>query len=120
MDRQQIGRDAEQRAADFLQARGLEILLRNYRCRSGELDIVARGAQLLVIAEVRCRARSDYGGAAASVDCWKQRRIVRAARHLLMRQRALAQLPARFDVLVVPPRDAGEIEWLQAAFASTI
>jgi putative endonuclease len=116
MDRQQIGRAAEDRAAAVLQAAGFEILLRNYRCRAGELDIVARKAALLVIAEVRCRSRDDYGGAAASVTVRKQLRIVRASRHLLARHRALAQLPVRFDVLV--PRADGEVDWIRAAFAA--
>jgi putative endonuclease len=115
MDRQQLGQHAEQRAAEFLAAAGLQILLRNYRCRRGELDIVARSGTTLIIAEVRCRSRSDYGGAAASVTPRKQRRIVRASRHLLARHSALARLPVRFDVLVVPATN-GEIQWLRAAF----
>ena len=118
MDRQQIGRTAEDQAAAALQAAGFAILLRNYRCRAGELDIVARNASLLVIAEVRCRSRSDYGGAAASITARKQQRIVRASRHLLMRHRALAQLPVRFDVLVV--KGSGSVvEWLPGAFTSS-
>jgi putative endonuclease len=115
MDRQQIGRDAEQRASEFLQSAGLQIVARNYRCRMGELDIVARTNGTLVIAEVRCRARTDFGGAAASVTPRKQQRIVRASRHLLAHQPGLARLPVRFDVLVVQP-DGGAIEWLRAAF----
>jgi putative endonuclease len=115
-DRQQIGRHGEDQAVAALQAAGFDILLRNYRCRSGELDIVARTESLLVIAEVRCRSRSDYGGAAASVTWRKQQRIVRASRHLLMMHPALARLPVRFDVLV--PHPGGGIEWLRAAFAA--
>ncbi len=114
MDRQQIGRAGETAAAATLETAGFTILLRNYRCRAGELDIVARRDALLVIAEVRCRSREDFGGAAASVTSHKQHRIVLAARHLLMRQRALARLAVRFDVLV--PRDHGEVEWIKAAF----
>lgn len=113
--RQQIGAGAEQRAADFLQTAGLEILLRNYRCRTGELDIIARGGGVLVIAEVRLRSSEQFGGAAASITWRKRRRIVRAARHLLGTHRALAALPVRFDVLIVH-HDARPIEWLRAAF----
>lgn len=112
--RQQTGRAGEDSAAAALEAAGFTILLRNYRCRAGELDLVARRGTLLVIAEVRCRAREDYGGAAASVTYRKQRRIVRASRHLLTRHRALALLPVRFDVLV--PRAGGAVEWIEAAF----
>jgi putative endonuclease len=115
MDRQQIGQDAEDRAADFLQQAGADILLRNYRCRRGELDIVARQNSMLIIAEVRLRSRDDFGGAAASITWRKQRRIVSAARHLLASQRALAKLPVRFDALIVHA-DQRPVEWLKSAF----
>jgi putative endonuclease len=112
---QQIGAGAEQRAADFLQTAGFEILLRNYRCRTGELDIVARGTGVLVVAEVRLRNSEQFGGAAASITWRKRQRIVRAARHLLGTHREFAALPVRFDVLIVHP-DARPVEWLKAAF----
>jgi putative endonuclease len=117
IDRQQIGRDAEERAAHRLAQAGLTLVARNYRCRAGELDIVAIEAGVLVIAEVRLRSRADFGGAAASITASKRRRITRAARHLLARNRKLARLPARFDVLLV---DAAEpIEWIRGAFDAT-
>jgi putative endonuclease len=115
MDRQQIGRDAEQCAAEFLESAGLRLLKRNYRCRMGELDIVACSETLLVIAEVRTRSRTDFGGAAASVTRRKQQRVVRASRHLLATHPALARLPVRFDVVVVYA-DRQPIDWLRGAF----
>jgi putative endonuclease len=117
--RQQSGRHAEEIAAKFLRAAGCEILETNFRRRLGELDIVARHGAVLVIAEVRTRATSEYGGAAASVDRRKQRRIARAASQLLQQRRDLAALPVRFDVLVVsaPGSSAPAIEWIQHAFA---
>jgi putative endonuclease len=118
-DRQRIGRNAEDAAADFLQQRRLTILARNYRCRSGELDIVAATSTgVLVIAEVRLRADARYGGGAASVDWRKQRRIQRATGHLLARQPALARRALRFDVLDLAPDGAQgyRIEWIQHAF----
>ena len=77
--RQQSGRRAEELAAEFLRAQGFEIVQRNYLRRLGELDLIARDAQLLIIAEVRTRSSAAYGGAAASVDRRKQQRITRAA-----------------------------------------
>lgn len=115
MDRLQIGLDAEERAARFLSEAGLTLLARNYRCRMGELDIVARSGDVLVIAEVRLRSREDFGGAAASVTPAKCRRIVRATRHLLTCRPPLTRLRVRFDVLVVHP-DQRPIEWLRGAF----
>jgi putative endonuclease len=116
--RQEIGQRAEQLAAEFLAAQGLTILERNYRRRLGELDIIARSPGVLVIAEVRTRTRRTYGGAAASVDRAKQRRIIRAAAQLLQQRRDLARLPVRFDVLVVlgPDSPSPQIEWIRHAF----
>jgi len=116
--RQQSGRRAEELAAEFLRAAGCEILHCNYRRRLGELDIVARTAGVLVIAEVRTRASNAYGGAAASVDRRKQQRITRAASQLLQQRADLAALPVRFDVLVVsdPYGPTPAVEWIQHAF----
>jgi putative endonuclease len=116
--RQQSGRRAEELAADFLRAAGCEILERNYRLRLGELDIIARRAGVLVVAEVRTRASLAFGGAAASVTPAKQRRMVRVTAALLQRRAELARLPVRFDVLVVtdPEGPAPAVEWIQHAF----
>jgi putative endonuclease len=116
--RQDSGRRAEDLAAEYLSAQGCEILERNYRRRLGELDIIAQRAGVLVIAEVRTRACDAYGGAAASVDRRKQRRITRAAAALLQQRADLARLPVRFDVIVVsdPAGAAPRFEWLQHAF----
>lgn len=118
VDRQLLGRNAEEAASRFLEAQRLTVLLRNYRCRTGEIDIVARTADgVVVIAEVRLRADARYGGGAASVDWRKQRRIQRAARHLLMREPALARQPVRFDVLDLAPAAQGyRIQWIRHAF----
>lgn len=120
IDRLALGRDGEARAAAHLEAAGLRVLERNYRCRFGEIDIVAiEGDTTLVLVEVRLRSRTDYGGAAASVDRPKQRRLVSAARHLLMRQPRLARLPARFDVIELEPDGSGyRVSWHRSAFES--
>jgi putative endonuclease len=119
--RQRIGVSAEDAAAAFLQAQGAQILLRNFRCRCGELDIVARlGAAELAIVEVRTRSSDAYGGAAASVDSGKRRRLIRAANRLLQERKDLARLRVRFDVIVVadPCSDAPQILWIKHAFSA--
>jgi len=114
-DRRRIGREAEDRAARMLCAAGLRILHRNYRCRMGELDIVARDSAVVVVVEVRLRSTPRFGGAAASITAAKRRRIILATRHLLARFPSLQQAALRFDaVLVDAPH--GRIEWLQDAF----
>jgi putative endonuclease len=117
-EKQLIGRAAEDIAAHFLRAKGLEILERNYLRRLGELDIVARDRDVLVIAEVRTRASDRYGGAAASVDARKQQRLIRAASALLQQRKDLARLRVRFDVIVVSniASETPAIDWIQHAF----
>ncbi|MGH8821472.1 MAG: YraN family protein [Rhodoferax sp.] len=111
----QAGDAAEQRALEHLQAAGLRLLQRNYRTPrrgGGEIDLIMRDpAGTLVFVEVRQRGSASHGGAAASVSSVKQRRIVFAARHYLMRLREPP--PCRFDVVTI---DAGHLVWLQAAF----
>ncbi|MFO7276610.1 MAG: YraN family protein [Pseudomonadota bacterium] len=117
-DRREIGRRAEDVAAEFLVRHGLTILTRNFRRRLGELDLVAREGDVLVVAEVRTRSSDEYGGAAASVDGWKRRRIVRATLQLLQRHRDLSRLRVRFDVIVVsdPFGAIPKVEWIRHAF----
>jgi putative endonuclease len=108
------GDAAEERALAHLLARGLTLVTRNYRTPGrggGEIDLVMRDAGTLVFVEVRKRARRDFGGAAGSVLGAKQRRIVYAARHFLMR--SPRPPPCRFDVVAV---EDGRVEWIRAAF----
>ncbi len=111
----QKGDAAEDAALAHLQRAGLTLLSRNYRTPGrggGEIDLIMREPDgTLVFVEVRQRASNGHGGAAASVGITKQRRIVFAARHYLMRLRQPP--PCRFDVVVV---EAGAVQWLKAAF----
>ncbi|HXC58176.1 MAG TPA: YraN family protein [Steroidobacteraceae bacterium] len=119
-DAQRLGCEAEQAAARHLEAHALRVVLRNYRCRLGELDLVALAPDgTLVIAEVRMRSRQNYGGGAASVTCHKQRRLLRATRHLLAMQPQWSRHALRFDVLDLRPATGGyDIRWIQHAFTA--
>jgi putative endonuclease len=120
MDRQQIGRAAENAAVAFLESKGLSIVLRNYLRRAGELDVVARDQGTLVIAEVRTRSNKAFGGAAASVTSRKQLRILRTSAQLLQQRPDLAALRIRFDVIVVhePLSELPRVEWIKHAFTA--
>lgn len=108
------GRAAEDRARRRLEAEGLRLRHANYRCRCGEIDLVMQSREgEIVFVEVRCRTRSDYGGAAASVDARKRRRLVRTAA-LYLAEHGLDRAPARFDVVAVD--GDGRVEWLAGAF----
>lgn len=109
------GAAAEAAAAEFLAARGLALVERNFRVRGGEIDLICRDGETIVFVEVRLRRRSDYGGAAASILAAKQARIVLAARHWLTRRR-LRQSPfCRFDCVLI---DGDRLEWLKNAFSA--
>lgn len=114
----QLGDAAEDVALAHLQQAGLRLLARNYRTPGrggGEIDLIMRAPDgTCVFVEVRQRNTASHGGAAASVSALKQRRIVFAARHYLMRLNTMP--PCRFDVVAI---QAGGIEWLQGAFDAT-
>lgn len=105
------GREAETRAAAYLEDHGLRLVERNFRVRGGEIDLIMRDGQTLVFVEVRARSRGDYGGAGASITAHKQRRIILAARYWLARRGDCA---CRFDCVLI---DADRLEWLRDAFA---
>lgn len=107
------GKLAEALAADYLEARGLRLLQRNYSCRMGEIDLILSDGPVLVFAEVRLRRSSAFGGAAASVTAAKRQRILRAARHYLSGR---VERPCRFDVLLLDALDADRIDWIKDAF----
>jgi putative endonuclease len=117
-DRALRGAACEQIAAEYLEERGLEVLARNLRCRAGEIDLLCRDGDVLAVVEVRQRQRRDYGGALASVDARKQRKIIRAARFLLERYATRRRLTLRFDVVAVQgaPQDEHHITWIKDAF----
>ncbi|MGI4848449.1 MAG: YraN family protein [Janthinobacterium lividum] len=104
---QQRGQAGEDAALDYLQRRGLALVARNFRCKGGEIDLVMRDGQMLVFVEVRRRAHTRFGGAAASVTRTKQARLVIAAQVYLQRFRVP---PAcRFDVVAI---EGERLEWL--------
>jgi len=113
-----VGQRGEDEAARHLEAQGLRLLERNYRCRGGEIDLVMREGNTLVLVEVRLRASAEFGGAAASVGPRKQRRFILAARHLLMMRPEFRSLAVRFDVVALDGGAAGvaKINWIRDAF----
>lgn len=114
-----VGDVAEDTALAFLEKQGLRLLMRNFKTPGrggGEIDLIMRAPDgTLVFVEVRKRRSSSHGGAAGSVSALKQRRIVLAARHYLMRLPRLP--PCRFDVVSLEGvGEQQQIEWLRAAF----
>ena len=108
------GRRAEDAAAIFLQQRGLIIVERNYQCRYGEIDLIARDGDALVFVEVRMRKSSAFGGAAASITPAKRDKLLRAARHYL--SGCARTPPCRFDALLIDGGNAAP-DWLKNVFS---
>jgi putative endonuclease len=108
--RQIAGDAAEDRALDHLRQQGLTPVERNFRCKGGEIDLIMREQDTLVFVEVRKRADTRYGGAAASITQRKQARLVIAAQVFLQRYK----MPpvCRFDVVAI---DGERMEWLRNA-----
>jgi putative endonuclease len=115
---QRKGLDFEEQALELLVRAGLTPLARNLRAAPGEIDLALRDGDTLVLVEVRSRASRSYGGAAASIDAAKQRRLSNAAALLLPR---LARQywqgrtpPVRFDAVLF---DLGhQTQWVRNAF----
>ena len=104
-----LGASAEDAATRLLIARGYEIVERNFRCKAGELDLVARDRGVLVFVEVRSRADADHGHAAEMVDAHKQRRVARVA-EVYLATRVLEYDEVRFDVVAITGGDAELIQ----------
>lgn len=106
------GEQAEKLAADFLRSRGLVIVERNYSCRFGEIDLIAREGKTIVFIEVRHRSSAAYGGAAASITPAKRGRLLKTARHYLATLHPVP--PCRIDAMLLTG-DSPEIEWIHNA-----
>ena len=99
MDRKGLGNWGEERAARYLRLRGYSILERNFSCRAGEIDIVAKKGNFLVFAEVKLRKNAEFAEAREFVTYAKQKRILAAAQIYLAGHDW--DLQPRFDVIEV-------------------
>ena len=118
MDRQDLGRFGEERAARWLRWRGYRILERNYRCRQGEIDIIASRGKYLCFVEVKLRKDKSHGEAREFVTPMKQRRVIAAAQLWLSEHETDRQ--PRFDVIEVyaprGPEGSVSVELIEDAF----
>lgn len=101
MNRRKIGTEHEKQAAAFLKEQGYTILCANYRCRAGEIDLIARDGAYLVFIEVKYRTDESVGSGMESVDGRKQKRIVRSALWYLSEKKISLDQPCRFDVVSI-------------------
>jgi putative endonuclease len=112
-----LGRWGEDLAADYLAGRGLVVLSRNWRCRDGELDLVATDGERLIVCEIKTRSGTGYGEPAEGVTPTKAARIRRVTAAWLRAHR-VGWCEIRFDVVAVlcPPHGPVTVEHLRGAF----
>lgn len=101
MKKTELGARGEALAADYLEKNGYRILDRNYRCRMGEIDLVARKENTLAFVEVKLRKNTSYGEAREFVTASKQHKLIMAARHYLMTHPWAEEMTLRFDVVEI-------------------
>ena len=113
-----VGSRAEQCALKFLQRNGLRLIRKNFRCRFGELDLIMRDRDCLVIVEVRYRLSAEFATPAVTVDDRKQSKIVRATLAFQSVTRRFREWPVRFDVIAILHTEdgPGTIQWIKDAF----
>jgi len=111
------GREAEDLAYQFLLKQGLKPVLRNFRCKQGEIDLIMQDKNVLIFVEVRYRKSSHFGSSAESVTRTKQAKLIRAASYYLQQNSKMAKYPARFDVIAISPINGQDmIDWIPDAF----
>ncbi|MDD4914608.1 MAG: YraN family protein [Methylococcales bacterium] len=109
----QTGNRAEQLALAYLRQQGLHLVCSNFRCKTGELDLVMKDGEVLVIVEVRFRKSEQFGGALASITRQKQMRIISATQHYVIMHK-LSHAAIRFDVVAIVGDN--RINWIKNAF----
>jgi putative endonuclease len=108
---------SEDIAAEFLQRQGLELLVTNYRYRTGEIDLIMIDDQTLVFVEVKQRRDSQFGRPEESVGMAKQAKLRRTAASYLQRHDRSQSWPCRFDVVAITGSPHAPVcRWIQNAF----
>jgi putative endonuclease len=110
-----LGQEGEDRAAQFLVKQGHRILERNYRTRSGEIDLITLHEGTVVFVEVKTRTSDAFGAPELAVNARKQGRMIKAALGYI-KYRKLHQVPCRFDVVAISSSAGQQVELIQNAF----
>ena len=113
--KKKLGREGEDRAAQFLAKKGYKILERNYSTRSGEIDLVALHNGVVVFVEVKTRTSDAYGAPELAVNPRKQLRMIKAALGYI-KYKKIHQMPCRFDVVAISSAAENGVELIQNAF----
>jgi putative endonuclease len=112
-----FGQQGEQQALEFLQSKGLRLQERNFRCKTGEIDLIMRDDESLVFVEVRFRQSNDFGCALETVTLKKQRKLLATANFYLQIKRL--DSACRFDIVALNGFGSTPIEWIKNAIQTT-
>ena len=112
-----IGKEGEEQAAAALKTAGMEIITKNYRSKSGEVDIVALDKETVVFIEVKAWTALDLEDLQYSIDARKQRKIIKTAKYFLSENRKYSNMAIRFDVIFVKNNS---ITHLASAFMESV
>lgn len=99
-ERQKLGRWGEQLAAEYLESQGYKLLERNWRCRRGEIDLVAQAGDVLVFVEVKTRRGRNYGTPEEAITSYKSKRLLELSQRYLL-ERDLDDVEWRVDLVAV-------------------
>lgn len=111
------GLAAEKLAATYLMNHGLKLVVKNYHCRFGEVDLIMKDGKTLVFVEVRLRSNPKFGCASASITPQKQQKLINTALHYLQEfAKQHGDCACRFDAILMNKADAEHLEWLRNAF----
>jgi putative endonuclease len=116
MEKKELGRKGEEKAIRFLKKRGYRIIEKNYVCKMGEMDIIAREKDTLAFIEVKTRTSTEFGPPQLAVNSSKQKQLSKVALNYL-KEKKLEDVKARFDVVAILLGQKGEeIELIRDAF----
>lgn len=113
MNRIKIGHEYEQKAATYLISQGMKLIMRNFRCRRGEIDLIGIHDNCLIFIEVKYRRDNSRGAAEEAVGVSKQKKICYTSDYFRIRYKQYQKLQVRYDVIAVTDND---IIWYQNAF----
>ena len=117
MNKRSVGSDKEELACEFLKSHGAKIIEKNYRCKNGEIDIIARDGKYLCFIEVKFRESTKYGEPEEAVSYIKQKRICKVSRFYLYSKYKSLDTSIRYDVIAISPEDKLlTFKWIKDAF----
>ena len=117
MNKRTVGDTRELLACNYLQQQGAVILERNFRCKTGEIDIIAKDSRYLCFIEVKFRSDNNFGEPQEAVDLKKQKRICKVSNFYLYSKYKSFDLPVRYDVVAISQQDSiFTFKWIKNAF----